>query len=221
MDIYTFLKTGIIKTLYVNFHCCSFKDALHFPILVARNCSVAYCKKNSFHFPDGCRMGIFTIGFNRKSNAGASSALRVKGVIIVRGTGVHAFGSGCVVGVGSQGILEIGDHFCCTGDSRLSTCKHISIGKNNLWSYGCTIMDNDGHRIYDSGGGDRPINEPQDIIFGEDIWMGSGCLILKGSVIPPGCIIAAKSLISKPLTERNCIISSQGRIIKTNIHWKR
>ena len=74
---------------------------------------------------------------------------------------------------------------------------------------------------YMMGGGDNILNEPKDVVFGNDIWMGNGCMILKGSVIPSGCIIASRSLISKPLNEENSIITSQERTLKSNIRWKR
>lgn len=219
MDTNTFIQIGIIKTLYINFRCCKIKDAVHLPIFVARNVSVAYCRRNVFIFPDGSKTGMFTVGFNRKHNTGSPSALKVKGKIILHGTGIHAFGAGCDIGVWGNGILEIGDNFGCTGESKITVSTKITIGKNNLWSYGCTVMDSDGHKIFDEESGQQ-INKPREVVFGDNIWMGNGCTILKGSIIPSGCIIAARSLISKPLSGENNIITSQGKTLKSNIRWK-
>lgn len=219
MDTNTFINIGLIKTLYINFRCCKIKDAVHLLIFVARNVGVAYCKRNVFEFPDGSKTGMFTVGFNRRCSTGYPSALKVQGKIILHGTGIHAFGAGCDISVGRNCILEIGDHFGCTGETKISVSAKITIGKNNLWSYGCTIMDYDGHKIFDGESG-LQINKPKEVVFGDNIWMGNGCTILKGSVIPSGCIIAARSLISKPLSEENSIITSQGKTLKSNIRWK-
>ena len=217
MKIEQFLYLGIIKTLFVNFKCCHFRDAIKIPILVSRNTSVIYCKSNCFEFVMGCRLGVVTIGFNRQNNKGLHSSLRIKGKVIVRGNKVHSFGAGCSIDVGEKAVLDIGDHFICTGDSYITVRKSIKIGDNNLWSFNEVIMDTDYHYIYDRNGVQTNISRP--VYFGNNIWLACNCIILKGASIPSNTVVAAGSMISKVISEENTVISSQGKILKQDILW--
>ena len=79
-------------------------------------------------------------------------------------------------------------------------------------------MDNDGHNIYDSTR--KKINEPQEVIFGKHIWLGCGCLVLKGSRINNNNIIAAGSTIKGEVIAQNSIVTSNGKVLKESIFWK-
>ena len=127
-------------------------------------------------------MGGVTIGFNRDYNIGAPSSFSIYGKIVFIGKGNHSFGAGCSILVKKGAVLEIGNHFGCTGDSRIWVHKKVVIGENNLWSFGCTIMDGDGHKILDDEG--VRINKDAQVIFGDNVWMGCNCTVLKGSSIP-------------------------------------
>lgn len=208
---------GIFKTLFANIRFCKFKDAIHLPILVARNATIKG-KKGSIIFSGGGKFGTFTVGFNRGENNGSPTVVVVKGKLILKGTGVHAFGAGCFVHVRKGAVLEIGDNFGCTGDSRLTVNESVVIGKDNLWSYCCCVMDGDGHQIFNANG-DR-INPNKGIVFGEHIWMGCNCLVLKGVSIPSNTIIAANSTIIRSYTQENTIITST-QVLRENIVWKR
>lgn len=162
--------------------------------------------------------GIVTVGFNRNCNKGAPSALHLHGKVIIRGTRSHAFGAGCNVSVGKDAVLDIGDGFGCTGDTTISVAKSLVIGEDNLWSYNCVVMDNDGHKIYGSEG--KRINEPREVIFGNHIWMGCGCLVLKGSRIADNNIIAAGSTIKGKITAQNSVVTTDGKVLKEDINWK-
>lgn len=107
----------------------------------------------------GVKFRLVTIGFARQANKGAPSALHLNGKIKIRGHNAHAFGAGCCITVKKGAVLDLGDNFMCTGETTINVAKSIIIGDDNLWSYNNMIMDNDGHKIYDSTG--RRINEPR------------------------------------------------------------
>lgn len=51
---------------------------------------------------------------------------------------------------------------------------------------------------------------------------GCRCLILKGSVIPSGCVVAADTRITKPFVTENCVIGRNPAVeIKRDIGWVR
>jgi acetyltransferase-like isoleucine patch superfamily enzyme len=165
----------------------------------------------------GGKFGAVKIGFNRDCNNGAPSIISINGKLILRGD-KHSFGAGCLISVSKNAILDIGNNFGCTGDTGIHISKYMKIGDNNLWSYGCHIMDSDFHRIYNAKG--ELINPNNSVIFGDNVWMGCNCLILKGAVIPSHNVIAAGSRIGVVLKEENCVITTNGRILKANITWK-
>lgn len=220
MRLSVLLKVGFLKSLYYNFRFCRFSDAVHLPIMVTRNASITGRSK-SFIFDDGARWGGVTLGFNRNYNSGAPSSIVNNGTIVIHGCSHHSFGAGCSVLVKSDATLEIGDNFGCTGDSRVWVHKRVTIGQNNLWSFGCTVMDGDDHQILDESS--IRINEDKPITFGDDVWMGCNCTILKGTVIPSKCIIAACSMLAGATVvegERK-VISSKGKVLRENVSWRR
>lgn len=80
-------------------------------------------------------------------------------------------------------------------------------------------MDTDYHNIVDIEG--NIINKDQQIIVGNDVWIGCRSMILKGSFIPQKSIIAAGSLISGKMEEESCIYTSEKKILKRQIAWYR
>ena len=80
-------------------------------------------------------------------------------------------------------------------------------------------MDTDYHSVLDEHG--RIINSDSSIIIGDDIWIGCRSTVLKGSHIPSKTVIAACSVISGKMEKERCIYSSNNRILKENISWKR
>ena len=96
---------GFFKTLYINFKCCKWRDAIKLPIVISRNTYIVSCKSNCFEFMEGAKTGVVSIGFNRENNKGLCCSLKIKGKIIVRGNRVHSFGAGCSIDVGKGAIL--------------------------------------------------------------------------------------------------------------------
>lgn len=81
-------------------------------------------------------------------------------------------------------------------------------------------MDTDFHPIINAN--IEILNPPTEIIIGKSVWIGCRSVILKGSIIPDGCIIAANSLVSKKITGENQIFGSHSlHLIKQNIHWSK
>ncbi len=218
MRLSVLLKTGILKSLYYNFKFCKFSDAIRLPIVVARNATIRGRSK-SFLFEEHPGWGGVTLGFNRDYNSGAPSSIVNYGTIIIHGRSHHSFGAGCSVLVKQGATLEIENNFGCTGDTRVWVHKLVRIGQNNLWSFGCTVLDGDDHQIFNTQ--IKRINEDKPITFGGDVWMGCNCTVLKGAVIPSNSIVAAGSLLTSiPIKEGGCIITSGGHILKRNVSWK-
>lgn len=122
----------------------------------------------------------------------------------------------------NSGNLEFGENTVITANTSLVCAKHIAFGSENQVSWDCLIMDTDLHPIFQKEEENKQLNYPQDIIFGDKVWIGCRSTILKGTTVKSGCIVAAGSLLANQKCEvENSIVSSQKRVIKKDIVWSR
>lgn len=120
------------------------------------------------------------------------TALFVKGKLVFKGT-AH-IGRGSRIVVFKDGLLELGDNFAISSSSFINCFKHIRTGKDIQLAWGDLLMDSDTHTIYGENG--IVINEDEEIILGDKIWMGCDCKVLKGSIIPDNCVIGANTVVT-------------------------
>lgn len=81
--------------------------------------------------------------------------------------------------------------------------KDVSIGENFFCSYNVEIRNTDNHSIIDMDG--KRINQAKSIIIGSNVWICQNVLLLKGAVIPNGCIVAARSVVTHSFDKENRI----------------
>ena len=80
-------------------------------------------------------------------------------------------------------------------------------------------MDTDWHSICLDG---IKANDDIKVSIEDNVWIGCRSTILKGAVIPRGCVIGANSNVVGVFTEKNCIIAGNpARIVKKNITWEK
>lgn len=124
---------------------------------------------------------------------------------------------GSAICCGRNGCIMLGSNISFTGDCHIVSRKRISIGNNCMISWGTLFMDTDSHQIYQDG---IQINPDQAIVIENDVWIGSNCTLLKGTIIPEGSIVAAGSVISKKVEQEKSIITgSPLKILKTGVSW--
>lgn len=126
------------------------------------------------------------------------SLYKIKGKWIIKGSTSHVIGVGAIVIIGKGASLEMGDNLSIGNNSRIYCSKRVTIGNENLWSHYNVVRDNDGHSIRDDKG--CILNQNKEVVIGDHVWIGFGCSILKGTVIPDNSVIGANSLI-------NCVLS--------------
>jgi len=127
-----------------------------------------------------------------------------------------ADGGAIVIGKGSQ--LGNGNLYIVVGQD-LNNKHKLIMGDNVFIARDAIIRTTDGHTLIDTVT-KKAINEPEDIIIGNKVWITSRCTILKGSQIPNNCVVGACSLVNKKFTEENVIIAgSPAKIIKRNCDW--
>ena len=213
------LRVGWIKSIWLNFYCLPFKQAIRFPIIVSRNTKVHVADRSCISIMG---MGTLRIGFlGRKLAHDRCSTMSIDGKLVIKGDGHHSFAPGLNLFIPKGGIMVIGDNFSCMQNATIQAYKKITIGDDNLWSFDNVVMDSDTHLIFDKMGGGEMISHNRDVSFGNHIWLGCRNIVLKGANIPSGCIVAAGSTITSEVYPENAIISSKGKVIKEGIDWSR
>lgn len=169
---------------------------------------------------DNDRFASIRFGFHKVSILEPSS----KSILIVcKGGTIHFKGSahigkGSKLRVDKEANLVLGDNFAISANSTINCYKSIKFGKDIQFSWDCLVMDTDSHAIFSQNG--KRINENREIVFGDKIWIGCRSTILKGSVIPSGCVIGACSFVSGSKFDEHSIIAGSPAIsIKVIGHW--
>ena len=149
---------------------------------------------------------------------------KAKTVITIANGGVLVFKGEAHIGRGSKiycapnSKLILGERFAISALTQIACYKSIVFGDDVQFSWDCLVMDSDTHRIYYEN---KKINEDQKIVFGNKIWIGCRCTILKGSNIPDGCVIGAMSCVTGNKFENNTIIAGvPAKSIKKIISWE-
>lgn len=121
---------------------------------------------------------------------------------------------------GDNNELRIGDGTSFTARVQLAAIESskLIIGENCLFSTDIHIRTGDSHSILDEE--EHRINPPEDIRIGNNVWVGTRAVCLKGGVIPDNCMVGACSLITKKFVSKNCILAGiPAKVIKENVHW--
>lgn len=135
-----------------------------------------------------------------------------------------------------SGVVHIGES-TILGDVRIACRQKITIGKRVLSSWNVFIQDYDPHptsqdlRAVQTANmaasffpsyGKKPAELPfdwkpscEEIIIGDDVWLGANCVILKGSRIGAGSIIAVGAIVSGgEFPERSLIAGNPAKFIR-------
>lgn len=107
------------------------------------------------------------------------------------------FKSGTLIGVRKNASLYIGSGCFFNRNCSIVCRDSITIGKDCLFGESVKIYDND-HKIA-NGKVSKSEYALAPITIGNDCWLANDVDVLKGSVIPDNCVIAAKGVVNRPL----------------------
>ena len=205
------------KTIYFNMKYLPFKMAIKFPFFLSRN---VLLKKVSgkLKIPEKYYPGIIKIGFG---DVGIYDKKLSKSIWEVKGciefTGLTNIGHGTRISVGENGTLQFGANFNITAESSIVCFHKITFGDDCLLSWDVLMMDTDFHKIRKA---EKQVNSDRSIVIGNHVWIGARCLILKGSSVPDGAVVAAGSVVNKTFTKQNCILAGvPAKIVNEDIEW--
>jgi acetyltransferase-like isoleucine patch superfamily enzyme len=120
-------------------------------------------------------------------------------------------------------LIKISNNVYIGPDSLLAALEgtKIKIGKECMIAGPCEIRTSDSHSLTDLEG--YRINPAKDIEIGEHVWIGAGCMLLKGCKIPDHTIVAARSLITstKDFEPYSLWGGVPARLLKKGVNWKK
>lgn len=120
-------------------------------------------------------------------------------------------------------LINIGSSVYIGPDSLLAALEgtKITIGKDCMIAGPCEIRTSDSHSLTNLEG--NRINPAKDIEIGEHVWIGAGCMLLKGCKIPSDSIVAARSVVTFTETFESYSLwgGIPAKLLKKNVNWKK
>lgn len=103
-----------------------------------------------------------------------------------------------------------------TCNTRIMVENAIEIGADCIIAWDVLITDSDWHDI-------RGTERVFPVFIGDNVWIAHGVSITKGASIPSGCIVGAKSLVTKAgvFSEKSMIAGVPAVVRKTDVEWFR
>lgn len=125
-----------------------------------------------------------------------------------------------------DGEIEIGEDCFIGPDTRVWSAKKIKIGSRVLIAHNVNIHDNishplDAHQRYqenlnfvNTGIHTKVDIKPEEIIIGDDVWIGFNATIMRGVKIGEGAIVGANSLVKEDIAPWTVNIGNPSRVIR-------
>lgn len=144
---------------------------------------------------------------------------RTRGVIRVEGKLVvdeHvSIGSGSRWHVGPDSLVKIGAYTYFSPDTLLISSTAVEVGVGCAISWQTQILDDDFHDLEDDSTARK---RTAAVTIGDHVWIGTRCLLLKGSRVADGCVVGAGSVVLGAFDEPNCLIAgSPARVVRRGV----
>ena len=137
----------------------------------------------------------------------------VSGSGVLNGLSDLTTGRGLRIDLHDKSVITIGDSVEINDYCQISAANSIVIGSNCLIASRVFITDHD--HVFDG------VNPPQkkeikatETIIEDNVWIGNGVSVLKGSLIPAGSVIAANSTVNKKLGKPGIYAGSPVKLIR-------
>lgn len=210
------MKVSLFKTIRFNCHYFGLKSIFRPVVICSKNLLIKRLS-GSVKVKEFNKIGAIRLGFadveviDRKY---CRSIWLNNGEVVFNGCAHFAAGSKII----NEGKLIIGNHVIVNGDTAFIVHKQVSIGDDTLFSWGCEVTDTDFHPVFYLGSKSQ-LNHDSEVIIGNNCWICSGSIILKGVSVQDNTIIAAGSVITKTINNGNCIYGGNNKLLRKNTAW--
>ena len=111
-------------------------------------------------------------------------------------------------GKAPRATLTIGDGTAIGDRTEIHCGNSITIGNDTVISWDCCIMDRDYHKLES----DYEITKP--VSIGNNVWIGSGAIVLPGVTIGDNTIIGAGSVVTKDIPSNVIAVGNPCRVLR-------
>lgn len=183
----------IFQTVYFNFHHLPFKQAIFLPIILYKPQLVSTKGKiiiDGGAFPGMIKLGLHGVSIYKNNGI----MIQNNGCIVFKGQ--CNIGSGAKLSVGKGAVLTFSDYFSSTAEMKIVCSNRITFGRNVLIGWECIFMDTNFHELMTIDG--KPYgNVSEPIRIGNKCWFAFRNVIMPGTIVPDGCVVASNSLLNK------------------------
>lgn len=167
---------------------------------------------------------------------GNNNSIIISKQALIRNTKIFIKGNNCKIEIGENVSIKGGEIWLEDNNTSLiinagttiesahlavtEDFSKIHIGENCMFANNVEIRTGDSHAIFD--GNQIRINAASSVSIGNNVWLGSRAMILKGVSIADNCLIGAGSIVTKNIEIPNSLsVGSPSKIVKEEINWTR
>ena len=116
-------------------------------------------------------------------------------------------------GYSASPAITIGPGTFVGSNCEFNAIESIQVGSNCLIASGCRFIDHN-HGIVLGVPIKLQPETSEPIVLGSDVWIGANCVVLKGVTIGDGAIVAAGSVVTKPVEAYAIVGGAPARLIR-------
>ncbi len=116
------------------------------------------------------------------------------------------------MGVGPDGLLEIGEGTSINWGVSIAATKLVKIGANCMIGAQVMMMDTDFHRMEPDRRMERPESEP--IILEDNVWLAGRVIVLRGVTIGHDSVVGAGSVVARDIPPRSVAVGFPARVVQ-------
>lgn len=186
---------SIPYTIYFNFHYLPFRQACKLPIFLYKP-DLQKIKGKVVLDVSVVKTGMIRMGFR------SVSLYPNTGIMWENHGGTVVFNGKCRIGndtaisIGADGNIAFGDNFLVTANMKLTSYCSVIFGNNVRLAWEVIIMDTSFHKLKDLEGKSKG-KTLAPIIIGNNNWIPTRCMVMKGTKTPDFCIFGAGSFLNK------------------------
>ena len=156
---------------------------------------------------------VLAIGIAHATPVGAVLRLRPRSNLRVDGR-VQIMRA-CNVAVDYDATLTIGADTFFNEGSSVVCYSDTTIGSGCAISWGVRILDSDVHKLVQEG--ETSPHAP--IQIGKDCWIGTNAVVLKGTELGDGSIVAAGAVVASKVPPNSLVAGVPARVMRENVTW--
>lgn len=217
----TIIRLNVVKTLYVNFRCLPFRQAIHLPIHLFGRVAIHTLRGKISIDTKNVSTGMIRIGyrwFDLFPSSYIPTQLWVSGDLCFHGKCIISGGVGIFV-QSKTATMSVGENVCIGGGSLVKAMNEVIIGDYTRITGNCVVMDSNMHYVknIETGVVKKPWGS---ILIGRYCWINSGSIVTKGTVLPDYCVTARNTFLNKDYSDNGnnlFLVSSPAKVTSARV----